>query len=141
LDLTGATPEQISRLSVRPTADSVMDAKAISDAKKRRQEIDEELEEANERHDEAKSEKLAIEREKLDDELKKAIGLGGAERQLGSGSPASHVADSVRKNLGTVYGKLKDTMPKFVDHLRRTIQRDGDTFTYRPEAPSAEWDL
>jgi hypothetical protein len=114
-----------------------IDASARRQYQARLRELEEELAEADDRADVARSEQLHAERDALISELSGAYGLGGRARRRG---------DSAERARSTVTQRVRDAITRIEAadaalgaHLRRSV-RTGTFCSYLPEHPTV-WDL
>jgi tetratricopeptide (TPR) repeat protein len=118
-------------------AGEAIDATARKQYKRRLQELEEDLEEAEAFHD---VERVARARQEIDDlvhELGRGVGLGGRSRTVGSAAERARL--SVTKAIRSAIDRLGDADPGLGDHLRATV-RTGTFCSYTPDPRAAvEW--
>ncbi|KAA1416892.1 hypothetical protein F0U44_17040 [Nocardioides humilatus] len=117
----------------------VVDAQALASYRRRLQEIDSELDEADTWGDASRGEELTAEREALLAEVSAATGLGGRARVTGSGAERARV--TVRKAIATALDAIHAADPVVARHLT-TYVRTGLRCCYEPDPESAvDWRL
>jgi hypothetical protein len=131
-DLSGGSPP---RSAARTRGDNVLDRRALADYKRRIDELDADLAEAEAHHDEGRTAKLAGERDFLLNELSAAAGLGGRPRRLGDDVDRQRKA--VRARLRDAIERIEQAHPDLGRHLARAV-RTGTFCAYDPEVP-IEW--
>jgi hypothetical protein len=119
----------------------VLDPEAKVSYRKRLLEIEEELAEAREHHDLGRIEKLEEEKASLLEELARAAGWQGKDRQLGPDGPERRAAKAVGNALDRAYSRIEKQVPALAKHLREAIKREGNGFAYRPGPESPDWVL
>ncbi|MFF2185299.1 AAA family ATPase [Streptomyces sp. NPDC058155] len=115
--------------------DPVLDERAKAEYRRRLDQLDQEIDRAGERGDDARAAAYDRERQALLDELRTAAGLGGRTRRLG---------DEAERARKTVTARIRDTLrkldalhPELAAHLRKSVTT-GATCAYRPERPEGE---
>lgn len=110
--------------------DPVLDERAKAEYRQRLDQLDQEIDRAGERGDDARAAAYDRERQALLDELRTAAGLGGRTRRLG---------DEAERARKTVTARIRDTLrkldalhPELAAHLRKSVTT-GATCAYRPE--------
>ncbi|MFB8350407.1 AAA family ATPase [Streptomyces niveus] len=110
--------------------DPVLDERAKAEYRRRLDQLDQEIDRAGERGDDARAAAYDTERQALLDELRTAAGLGGRTRRLG---------DEAERARKTVTARIRDTLrkldalhPELASHLRKSVTT-GATCAYRPE--------
>lgn len=110
--------------------DPVLDERAKAEYRRRLDQLDQEIDRAGERGDDARAAAYDRERQALLDELRTAAGLGGRTRRLG---------DEAERARKTVTARIRDTLrkldalhPELAAHLRKSVTT-GSTCAYRPE--------
>ncbi|WP_405796846.1 ATP-binding protein [Streptomyces sp. NBC_01506] len=110
--------------------DPVLDERAKAEYRRRLDQLDQEIDRAGERGDDARAAAYDRERQALLDELRTAAGLGGRTRRLG---------DEAERARKTVTARIRDTLrkldalhPELAAHLRRSVTT-GATCAYRPD--------
>jgi hypothetical protein len=91
-----------------------------------------ELEEAEAAHDLGRAETLGTELHQLEEELARALGLGGRARRMGD--PVERARKSVYNRIQAALKNLDAELPELAQHLRHSV-RTGRTCVYAPEAP------
>jgi hypothetical protein len=123
----------------QPGLGSVLDASAIESYRKRLNDLDTEIAEAEEWSDSGRRDSLEAERDALVDELMAATGLGGRERAAGSSRERARVAAT--KAITTAMDRISAVDQSVGRHLQRTIQT-GSSCTYQPDRDRpVEWIL
>ncbi|WP_164251924.1 AAA family ATPase [Streptomyces sp. S4.7] len=110
--------------------DPVLDERAKAEYRRRLDQLDQEIDRAGERGDDARAAAYDRERQALLDELRTAAGLGGRTRRLG---------DEAERARKTVTARIRDTLrkldalhPELAAHLRKSVTT-GATCAYRPD--------
>lgn len=111
-----------------------IDAECRRDLRRRARELEDELVEAREHADLARTEALATELAAIGDELASALGLGGRSRALGSAAEKARTAVTWR--IRSAIRKLADAHPALGRHLENSV-RTGSFCRYAPESPIA----
>jgi hypothetical protein len=122
---------------VSADAQPVLDARAKEAYRRRLDDLDRELDRASRRGDAAKADRLEKERDALIDELRRAAGLGGRDRSIGS--DRERLRKTVTARIRDTLRRLDDRHPALAAHLRASV-RTGTVCTYAPQEP-VEWDL
>jgi hypothetical protein len=130
-DLTGGGEP---RPAARGRGDALLDRRALAEYKRRLDELDADLAEAEAHHDEGTVAKLATERDFLLAELAAASGLGGRRRRLGDDVDRQRKA--VRARLRDAITRIDSVHPDLGRHLTRAV-RTGAFCAYDPEVPVA----
>jgi len=118
-------------------ADPVLDDRARAAYRTRLAQLDEELAEADARHDIERSVRLAAERDALIDELAYAAGLGGRRRRLGDVTERARTTVTAR--IRDAMGRIERVHPELGQHLRASIVT-GARCAYRP-AETVRWSI
>jgi len=113
-------------------AGEMLDQKARTQVRARMNELVAELEEAESHHDLGRIETLGAELQQLEDELARALGLGGRARRMAD--PVERARKSVYNRIQAALKNLDEGLPELALHLRHSI-RTGRTCVYTPEAP------
>ncbi|GIF72055.1 AAA family ATPase [Asanoa siamensis] len=121
----------------RMGGDPVLDDEAKARYKRRLGELDEAIDLAADRGDEAKLAKHDAERRALIDELRAAAGMGGRTRILGD--EAERARKTVTARIRDTLRKIDERHPDLATHLRESVST-GATCRYAPAAPTA-WRL
>ena len=126
LDLT-------ARRSDPATSDSgeLLDPTARRQVRARMNELAAELDEAEARHDLGRTETLRAELSQLEEELARALGLGGRARRVGD--PVERARKAVYNRIQAALKNLESELPELAQHLRHNV-RTGRTCVYAPEA-------
>ncbi|MGH2757536.1 MAG: hypothetical protein ACRDI3_07090, partial [Actinomycetota bacterium] len=111
-------------------AGAILDPTAKAAYKRRLNEIDSELERADEWGDREQGARLQAEREFLLAEISSAVGLGGRDRKNASASERARV--SVTRAIRSAIDRLHQNSPELARHLDATI-RTGTFCSYQPD--------
>lgn len=112
-------------------AGPLLDREALRQYRKRLADLDEELEEAEARHDVARHTKRSAERESLLAELARATGLGGKPRR--TGSPTEKARLNVTRTIRHAITYLSTTVPELAAHLDESLVT-GVSCSYEPRS-------
>lgn len=128
----GAAPGREDDLAVSTgeTMGPALDPQAKAAYKRRLQELDEEMEEAEAANDPERASKARQEREFLASEIAAAVGLGGRDRPTGSAAERARV--NVTKAVRTAIGRIRPHSEALAQHLDRTIHT-GTFCSYQPD--------
>lgn len=123
--------------AVESGADAILDGRARREYRARLSELDDDLAEAEQRHDTGRAAAVRAEREFLLRELASAVGLGGRPRGLGDDRERARkaVAARIRDSIGHLAARL----PVLGEHLSASIST-GHLCAYRP-AEATVWRL
>jgi hypothetical protein len=121
----------------RMGGDPVLDEEAKSRYKQRLVWLDDEIDSAASRGDDARAATLDHERKALIDELRAAAGLGGRTRRLGD--EAERARKTVTARIRDTLRRLDESHPELAAHLRDTVST-GATCRYDP-LPGVTWRL
>ncbi len=124
LDLAGAGEEIADS-----DAGEVLDATARSAYRRRLEELQEDLREAESWNDGARASRARAEIEFLSSELARAVGLGGRPRRAGAAAERARVA--VTRRLRDAVRRIAEQSPDLGRHLDATL-RTGTFCVYRP---------
>ncbi len=130
LELAGAPPA-----SAAP--DEVLDAQARREYRRRIEELQQELEQAEADNDPARSEPARQELDTLIQELAKATGLGGRTRHMAN--TAERARSAVTWRIRSAMKKIRAAHPRLGRHLANSI-RTGNFCVYSPEMATI-WQL
>ncbi|WP_406630060.1 ATPase [Amycolatopsis sp. WGS_07] len=114
------------------SGDPVLDDTAKAAYRRRLDHLDEAIDAATLRGDDAKAAKLDTERAALLDELRTSTGLSGRTRRLGDETERARKAVTAR--IRDTLRKLTSLHPELADHLRTTVTT-GSSCSYQPETP------
>jgi len=114
----------------QPATGPALDAKARESYRRRLEEVDAEIAQAENWADPARREALEAERDAIVDEVVAASGLGGRERATGSSRERARVAAT--KAITTAIDRIMAVDTSVGRHLQRTI-RTGTSCVYQPE--------
>ncbi len=117
---------------------AVLDDRAKREYRKRLADLDTELDKAEAHHDPARRDQIAVERDALLDEMRRATGLGGRDRRLG-GSDAERARKAVAARLRDTIGRISEAIPELGAHLDRSVTT-GTYCQYRPDVV-IRWDV
>jgi hypothetical protein len=107
----------------------VLDATALSSYRRRLSELDNQLETADQRGDQATAERLSTERDALVSQLRAASGLGGRTRRTGASTERARIA--VRRAIATALKQIDLHAPDVARLLRDSV-RTGRACRYDP---------
>jgi tetratricopeptide (TPR) repeat protein len=117
----------------------ILDDKAKASYRRRRQELREELDEAEAMNDEGRAQRARAEIEILEQQLTAAIGLGGRDRKTSAHAERARVV--VTRNIRAILGKIEQEHPPLGSHFNAAI-KTGYLCTYFPDAESTvAWKL
>jgi hypothetical protein len=133
------TPEPGLASSSPGDVGETLDAQAKAEYRRRLEELEDELDEAQALGDPERLARAQEERDFLVGELVGAIGLGGRDRRMGS--PAERARVSVTRAIRSALARIHEHSPALGDHLERTIHT-GTFCSYAPDprAP-ADWQI
>lgn len=117
--------------------DSILDDEARRDYRRRIQELQHEIEEAEADNDPARLDPAQSELDALFDQLAQATGLGGRDRKLAN--PAEKARSAVTWRIRSAIKKIQVAHPRLGQHLSNSI-RTGYFCAYFPEA-EISWEL
>ncbi len=117
--------------------DDVLDDEAKARYKRRLTRLDEEIDRAAERGDDARAAAFDQERAALLEQLRTAAGLGGRTRRLGD--EAERARKTVTARIRDAIRKLDERHPGLAAHLRASVTT-GATCRYQPDHP-VRWRL
>jgi hypothetical protein len=107
----------------------MLDREALRQYRKRLADLDEELDDAEARHDVARHAKRSAEREALLKELARATGLGGKPRR--TGSPTEKARLNVTRTIRHAIAALSAALPELGSHLDESLAT-GVSCCYEP---------
>ena len=110
-------------------AGPMVDREALRQYRKRLADLDEELADAEAKHDVARHAKRSAEREALLKELARATGLGGRPRR--TGSPTERARLNVTRTIRHAITHLSTTLPELAAHLDESLAT-GASCCYEP---------
>ncbi len=133
------TPEPGLASSSPGDVGETLDAQAKAEYRRRLEELEDELDEAQAFGDPERLARAQEERDFLVGELVGAIGLGGRDRRMGS--PAERARVSVTRAIRSALARIHEHSPALGEHLERTIHT-GTFCSYAPDprAP-ADWQI
>jgi tetratricopeptide (TPR) repeat protein len=133
------TPEPGLASSSPGDVGETLDAQAKAEYRRRLEELEDELDEAQAFGDPERLARAQEERDFLVRELAGAIGLGGRDRRMGSAAERARV--SVTRAIRSALARIDEHSPALGDHLERTIHT-GTFCSYAPDprAP-ADWKI
>lgn len=114
-------------------AGEVLDAEAIASYRRRRDELQEELAEAEEWNDAGRAARVREELELLAAELSRAVGLGGRRRRAASTTERARI--NVQRRLSHAIKQIAEQSPSLGRYLEWTVQT-GQFCAYRPAGRS-----
>lgn len=127
LDLSGEGGGVVDR----GDAGEMLDRTAIEKYKKRIAELSGALEDAEDRNDLGRAERLREELEALEDEVSRAVGLGGRVRRASNQVERARI--NVQRRIKAAVAQVDKLSPKLGAHLTRSI-RTGSFCSYVPRA-------
>ena len=110
-------------------AGPMLDREALRQYRKRLADLDEELDDAEAKHDVARHAKRSTEREALLKELARATGLGGKPRR--TGSPTEKARLNVTRTIRHAITHLSTALPELAAHLDESVAT-GVSCCYEP---------
>jgi hypothetical protein len=113
-------------------ADEVLDERAKAAYKARLADLDAEIDEAAEHHDDGRLARATAERDALVASLAQAYGLGHRPRRLGD--PGERARTAVTARIRDSIRRIDRVHPALAAHLRASVET-GRSCTYRPAAP------
>ncbi len=119
-------------LAVNNSEQPTLDRPAMIEYRQRIQELDADIKEAKQSGDHLSQEKLTEEREKLQQEFNRSMGLRGKAKALKPDTPAQTARTSARKALDRAYDLMRPVLPRLIEHLDGYIQAEGTAYAYRP---------
>lgn len=118
---------------------AVVDAQAKAEYRKRLNELNRALDEAEDNNDQAEIERLKDELEWIRQQLAEAFGLGGRARATGSAAERARV--SVTRAIKKAVQRIQEAHPSLGEHLLRNI-RTGQFCCYDPDRRlSLSWNV
>ena len=126
------SPDATGRAAVSSRGAVALDRRALTEYRRRLAELNDDLAEAEEHHDEGRAAKLVAEREFLLAELTGAVGLGGRTRRLGD--DVDRARKAVRARVRDAITRIEVVHPELGRHLDRAV-RTGTLCSYDPETP------
>jgi hypothetical protein len=124
--------DALGRPAVLSRGDVILDRRAIADFRRRLAELEDEIADAQDGHDEGRAGKLTVDREFLLAELSRAAGLGGRSRR--AGDDVDRARKAVRARVRDAIGRIEAAHPELGRHLAHAVQT-GTFCTYEPEVP------
>jgi hypothetical protein len=112
-------------------AGPLLDREALRQYRKRLSDLDEELDDAEAKHDVARHAKRSAERDALLKELSRATGLGGKPRR--TGSPAEKARLNVTRTIRHAIASLATELPELAAHLDESVAT-GISCCYEPRS-------
>ncbi|MDH3685815.1 MAG: AAA family ATPase [Myxococcales bacterium] len=110
----------------------LLDQTARNQVRARMNDLVAELDDAEARHDLGRAEAVGAELQQLEEELARALGLGGRARRMGD--PVERARKSVYNRIQAALKNLDKELPELAQHLRHSV-RTGRTCVYAPEGP------
>ena len=114
----------------RDAPDQILDERARREYRRRIEELQQELEQAEADHDPARAEPARHELDTLIDELARATGLHGRSRKMAN--PAERARSAVTWRIRSAIKKIRAAHPRLGQHLSNSI-RTGNFCVYSPE--------
>jgi predicted ATPase len=112
-------------------AGPMLDREALRQYRRRLADLDEELDDAEAKHDVARHAKRSTEREALLEELARATGLGGKSRR--AGSPTERARLNVTRTIRHAIAHLSTVLPELAAHLDESLAT-GVSCCYEPRS-------
>jgi tetratricopeptide (TPR) repeat protein len=126
-------------LHVEGDAGPLIDSRARDAYRRRLEEIEADLAEADAGGDSARAAQAHAERQLLARELARAVGLGGRERS--AGSPSERARSAVTRAMRHALSRIREHHAPLAEHLDRTI-RTGGHCVYLPDPRlPVEWQI
>ena len=122
---------------VNEGTDEVLDQEARREYRRRIEELQEELAQAEADNDPARAEPARFELDAVIDELAKAMGLQGRSRKMSD--TAERARSAVTWRIRSAIKKINAAHPRLGQHLSNTIHT-GNFCVYSPES-AIEWEL
>ena len=120
-----------------PDLGPALDGRAKQQYRRRIDELEAEIDEADRFNDPARRERATAELDALLGELRRAVGLGGRDRPVGSGAERARV--NVTRSLKRAIAAISSAAPDLGAHLAASVQT-GRYCSYRPEPVARiEW--
>jgi hypothetical protein len=113
-------------------ADAVLDDQAKRAYRRRLQELDREVADAEERGDPDRVEAGRTERDAIAHELAAALGLGGRDRGLGD--PSERARKAVTERIRYSMARIAAVHPELAGHLQASVTT-GSSCVYLPAEP------
>lgn len=132
-------PVHVTELTGAPvgTTAADLDRTAVAAYRRRLLELDAELADAEDDHDEGRAARTRIERDALIHELSSAVGLGGRARR--SGDPVERARKAVTARIRDCIRRTRSAHPQLGRHLGSAV-RTGTWCCYEPEDP-IDWHI
>jgi pimeloyl-ACP methyl ester carboxylesterase len=115
----------------RGDAGEMLDERARREYRTRLRELRTELEDAERCNDLGRADRLRVEFEAVEAQIRSAVGLGGRTRRAASGHERLRVA--VSKRIRLAIGRIAAVCPEIGEHLRKSV-RTGTHCSYAPIA-------
>jgi tetratricopeptide (TPR) repeat protein len=125
-----AEGEVRSRADALGAAGAFLDPQAKAEYRRRLQELEDELEDAESMGNSDRAERARSEREFIAHELAAAVGLGGRDRMAASASERARV--SVTRAVKSAVARIREHSSRLGDHLAATV-RTGTYCSYAPD--------
>ena len=121
-----------ARAGLAMGADPVLDEQAKQAYRRRLQDLDREVAEAEDQGDPGRVEKARSERDAIAHELAAALGLGGRDRGLGD--PAERARKAVTERIRYSMARIARAHPELAAHLEASVTT-GSSCAYAPAEP------
>lgn len=115
----------------------VLDEEARAAYKQRLLELEDDIAEATDNHDDERAARLEAERDRITEELSSAYGLGQRDRTFDEEGERARKA--VTKRIRTALDRIEAAHPRLARHLQATIHT-GMYCAYKPD-PVLHWDI
>ncbi len=137
-DLVGADRDA-ARAALARSGDlgELLDARARAEYRRRLDELDDELDDAERCRDLARAERARAERSFIADELAAALGRGGRPRR--TGDPTERARKAVTARIRLTIGRIDHGHQDLARHLTHSV-RTGTLCAYQPELP-IDWSV
>jgi hypothetical protein len=120
-----------------PAAGEVADRRAIAQYRRRLEDLEADIDDAERDGDEERRFRAEVERQALLDELGRVTGTGGRPRDFAN-HPAERARKAVSARIRDAIGRLEPALPDMADHLRRSVVT-GTYCRYRPD--DVDWQV
>ncbi|MFN2588692.1 MAG: BREX system ATP-binding domain-containing protein [Actinomycetota bacterium] len=127
------TEPGLEKVGAAGDAGAILDATAKDAYKRRLNDLNEELEEADEYNDQERVSRIRLEIDALVQQLAGAVGLGGRDRKAASQAEKARL--SVTKGIRNTLTKVEANHPSLGTHLQATV-RTGTYCSYKPDPRS-----
>jgi hypothetical protein len=122
--------------------DESIDAKALGEYEKELRRLQQEIDKAQSRHDDAAADRLQKEFYALAEHVKKETAPGklGHKRKCGPLSPAGKADQALRMGLSRLVERFREKkLPKLADHLKESLRNSECDWWYAPPRDTLPW--